>query len=106
MKMIRLQTLITAGAVALASFAVPTLAQAQAQIYVNPYGGVPYSGNYDPYSGYGVSGVPYSSYSYDSRHHYGPHSRLHFTRQEGLHWGRHYGRHHIGGHDFRYPIWY
>lgn len=105
--MSRLKSLVTGTALAVGMFALPGSALAQAQIYVNPYGGMPYSGYYDPYSGYGhsVSGVPYSYYN-DGRHHYGAHNKLHWTGQEGVHWGRHYGRHHIGGHDFRYPVWY
>jgi hypothetical protein len=104
--MITLKSLVTGAALSVALFAVPNSAQAQAQIYVNPYGGVPYSGYSDLYyGGFSYSGVPYSYYN-DGRHHYGPHKKLHWTGQEGLHWGRHYGRHHIGGHDFRYPRWY
>lgn len=84
-------------------FALPQPADAQG-FYVNPYESAPYSGT--PYSGYGFSGVPYSSYDYDRHRHVGPHNKLHWTRQEGIHWGGHYGRHHIGRHDLRYPAWY
>lgn len=103
MVMMRFKLVLAATTLMASMFASPQTAQAQG-FYVNPYG-TQYSSNYDPYSGYGFSGVPYSSY-YDRHRHFGPHKKLHWTRQEGIHWGRHYGRHHAGRHDLRYPVWY